>query len=159
MSFKLIDDGLSIVDRPKVLDDDLMVRHDEDDSGVLANAILAANARTACLPADGGVLNAVCVHPVETSRIAVASGDFHIEHIMHVATHGIVGLDNFRGGLLARAAGSKEEIDEDGLSTIEDVEQVDFGAVNVSSREIDGLCERTLRFQAKTKGQSENEGK
>ena len=78
---------------------------------------------------------------------------------MHVATHGIVGLDNFRGGLLARAAGSEEEIDEDGLSTIEDVEQVDFGAVNVSSREVDGLSERTLRFQAKTKGQSENKGK
>ena len=152
------DNGLSIVDRPKVLDDDLMVRHNEDDSGVLANAILAANARTACLPADGGVLNAVCVHPIETSRIAVASGDFHIEHIMHVATHSIVGFDNFRGGLLARAAGSEEEIDEDGLSTVEDVEQVDFGAVDVSSRKVNGLCQRTLRFKAETDGQRENKG-
>ena len=91
--------------------------------------------------------------------IAVAVRDFHVEHIVHVATHGVIGFDDFRCGLLARAAIDKEEIDEHILAAVEDVEQVDFGAVAVSSREVNGLREWALRFQAKTKGQREEKGK
>ena len=94
-----------------------------------------------------------------TDGIAVAVGDFHVEHIVHVAAHGIIGFHYFGRGLLARAAIGEEEIDEHSLTTVKNVEQMDFGAVAVGSRKVDGLCERTLRFQAKTKGQREDKSK
>ena len=157
--FQSVDDRLGIVDGPQVLDDDGTIGGDNDESGIGTDLILVANRGATSLSTDGGVLHAVGVHPIETGGITVACGDFHIEHIMHVATHRIVGFHHFGRCLLAGATGGEEEVDKHILATVKDVEQVDFGAVNVSSREVDGLCERTLRFQAETEGQRENKGK
>ena len=158
MLFQSGDDGLGIVDGPQVLDDDLTVRHDEDDGGEGTDLIGVADATATCWTADGRVFNAVCIGPVLAGCIAVAVGDFYVEHIVHVAAHGIVGFHYFGRGLLARATSGEEEVDEYGLATVEDVKQVDFSAVAVGSRKVDGLCERTLRFQAKTDGQREKKG-
>jgi hypothetical protein len=90
--------------------------------------------------------------------VSTTAGDFHVIHIMHIATHGIIGFHYFWGGLLAGTAGGVEEVNEHSLTAVKDVEQVDFSAVTVGSREVNCLRVRTLRFQAKTNGQREEEG-
>ena len=157
--FQGSDDGLGGIDGPQVLDDDLTVRHDEDDSRILADAVLAADGMAAAIGANGGIFHAIIGDPILAGRITIRGGDFHIEHVMHVTAHGIVGFDNLRRGLLARAASGEEEVDEHSLTAVEDVEQVDLGAVAVGSRKVYGFRVGALRFQAKTDGQREHKGK
>ena len=121
--------------------------------------VLVDNGSATTCRANSWVLNAIVVDPVLASRIGIVRSDFHVVHVVHIAAHDGVGFGNLRSGLLAGAAGGVEEVDKHGLATVEDVEQMDFGAVAVGSREVDGCRERALRFQAKTKGQREDEGK
>ena len=162
MSFQLGDDGLGVADGPQVLDDDLAVGHDEDDGREAFDVILVDNSGATIWSRNGGILDAVVVHPIEAGRLSVSIAtkvNFHIIDIVHVAAHGGVGLDYFRSGILARAASGVEEVDQYRLTAVKDVEQVDVGAMNVGSREVDGLGEGGLRFQAKAKNQREHKGK
>lgn len=68
---------------------------------------------------------------------------------MHVAAKTSVGFGNFWCGLIARTTSGVEEVDEDTLTVIKNVEQMDFGAVAIGCREINSLRMRTLCFQAK----------
>ena len=159
MLTQCVDDSLRIADGPKVLNDDGTVGHDEDDGREGTDLVLVDNGSATTCRANSWVLNAIVVDPILASRIGIVRSDFHVVHVVHIAAHDGVGFGNLRSGLLAGAAGGVEEVDEHGLATVEDVKQMDFGAVAVGSREVDGCRERALCFQAKTKGQCENEGK
>ena len=153
LCLKRADNGLGIADRPKILDDDGVVRSNEDNGGVVANTILVANAGPAAVPSDGGIFHAVVVCPVETGFFVVTCVHFHIKHIMHVAAHGLVGLDHVRDGLDAGRASGEEKVKKHILSVVENVKQMHFGAVNVSNREVNGGCKWTLRLHPESQGQ------
>ena len=154
-----VDDSLGVVDGPKVLDDDGTVWHDKDNSGESTDLVGVTDACSTSWATNGRIFHSVIVDPVLAGCIIVAVRDFDVEHIVHIAPHGVVRLNNFRSGLLARTTVDKEEIDEHGLATVEDIKQVHFSAMAVGSCEVNSCCERALRFQAKAKGQRENEGK
>ena len=125
---------------------DGVVGHNQDDCGEGGYVVLVADRCSPSNTADCWIFHSIIVYPVDTSRITVASGNFHKKHIVHVAAQGRIGLDKLRTSLLARTTGSEEEVDKHRLTAIKDVEQMYFGAVNVSSCEVNSLSEIGLRF-------------
>ena len=127
-----------------------MVGHDEDDSGIGTNTVGVADGITTTGSSNGRVFHSVVLTPVLTGWVSIIRGDFHIIHIVLITAHSIIRFNHLGSGLLARTASGIEEIDEYSLATVENVEQMDFGTVAVSSRKVNGLGEWALRLQAKT---------
>lgn len=137
------------------LDGDAAVGHDEDDGGAGRDAILVEDLGATAFHADGGILDIEFINPPLTHLVVVDVGDLHEEHVVLVASHLGVGTGNVRLNLAAAATGVEEKVDEHGLASVEDVEKVDFFAVAVGGREVDGFVERRgLRIQG---GSSEQE--
>ena len=125
-------------------DGDAAVGHDEDERGAGLDAIQVEHLVAASVFADGGELNAVFVGPLLTSGIAVDVGDFDVEHIVHVAAHLGVGTRDVGRNHLALAASVEEKVDEDGLASVEDFEEVVGLSMAVGDGEVNGFGEGGL---------------
>ena len=123
MLFQSCDDGLGIGDGVQVLDEDLAVWSNENDRGIIIDAVLVTNGHATRRATYGRILHTIGLAPVLANLVGVgvAASNFHIVHVMHVAPHGIIGFHHFWRGLLAWPTGGIEEVDEHVLATIEDV--------------------------------------
>ena len=122
-------------------DGDAAVGHDEDERGAGLDAIQVEHLIAPAVLSDGGKFNAVFVGPLLTSGIAVDVGNFNIKHVVHVAAHLGVGTRDIGRNHLALAASVEEEVDEDGLASVEDLEEVVSLSMAVGDGEVNGFGE------------------
>ena len=81
------------------------------------------------------------VGPLLAGGIAVDVRNLDVEHIVHVAAHLGIRPCNVGRNHLALAASVEKEIDEDGLTSVEDFEEVVGLPVAVGDGEVNGLRE------------------
>ncbi len=123
-------------------DGDAAVGHDKDDCRTSRDAISVEDVSTSAFSSYGGIFHIEFIDPLLADLVVVDVGNFHEEYIMLIAAHFGVSASDIRLYLTAAATGVKEEINEYCLTSVEDVEQVNFVAVDVGSREVNGFVER-----------------
>ncbi len=136
--------GRERIEIQQASDGDAAVGHDEDERGAGLDAVKVEDLVAAAVLPDGGELYAIFVGPLLAGGIAVDVRNLDVEHIVHVAAHLGIGTRNVGRNHLALAASVEEEVDEDGLASVEDFEEVVGLPVAVGDGEVNGLRERGL---------------
>ena len=133
------------------LNRDASVGHDEHQGRASVDAVDVEDLIATTVFSYGRELNTILVNLLLADVVIVDIGDLHEKHIVLVAARCGVSSIDIRRDHLALATVIEEEVDENGLTSVEDIKKMDLVSVAVGNCEVNGMGKiGALRMKSKS---------